>query len=197
MNTDFKKVMSERTDEELIVIVTVEKDNYQPLAIVAAEEEIKKRNIDPMTIEKVAGDLKGKKEKTKYFETRRVRSITRLIHFVVDSIAFILVTMILSFIVGIFFQPTDRFLMTILGYLLLTSGFFGYYVFMETKYQKTIGKFITKTTVITKDGEKPTMENIIRRTFYRLLPFDRLSFLFAINGFHDRLSDTLLIKDEN
>ena len=32
MNTDFKNVMSKRTDEELIKIVTVDRNKYQPLA---------------------------------------------------------------------------------------------------------------------------------------------------------------------
>jgi uncharacterized RDD family membrane protein YckC len=80
---------------------------------------------------------------------------------------------------------------------MLAAAFFGYYVIMETKYQKTIGKFITKTTVVTKDGAKPEIGDIVRRTFCRLIPFDRISFMFTKNGFHDRLSDTIIIKDKS
>jgi uncharacterized RDD family membrane protein YckC len=87
--------------------------------------------------------------------------------------------------------------MTLIGYLMLAVGFFGYYVIMETKYQKTIGKYITKTKVVNKNGTKPEVGDIVRRTFCRLIPFDRISFLFTANGFHDRLSDTTIIKDEN
>jgi uncharacterized RDD family membrane protein YckC len=105
--------------------------------------------------------------------------------------------MIFAFILGLFINPTDQGLMTILGYLMLTASFFGYYVFMETKYQKTIGKFITKTKVVNKNGTRPEVGDIVRRTFCRLIPFDRISFLFTQNGFHDRLSDTTIIKDEN
>ena len=53
MNSDFKDVMSKRTDEELIKIVTVDRNKYQPLAIESAEEEIKNRNIDNAKIEKI------------------------------------------------------------------------------------------------------------------------------------------------
>lgn len=41
----FKAVMEQKDDVELIKIVTAEKKDYQPEAIFAAEEEIKKRNI--------------------------------------------------------------------------------------------------------------------------------------------------------
>jgi hypothetical protein len=192
MNTDFKDVMSKRTDEDLIKIVTVDRDGYQPLAVEAAEEEIKKRNIDLTTIEQVKVELTAKIEEQKEFDSKKVSSMIRFIHFIVDTIAFIIVTMILAFILGLFINPTDQRLMTILGYLMFGLGFFSYYVFMETKYQKTIGKFITKTKIVNKNGTKPGIGDIVRRTFCRLIPFDRVSFLFTANGFHDRLSDTTI-----
>ena len=197
MNTDFKDVMSKRTDEDLIRIITVDRDGYQPLAIEAAEEEIKKRNIDTTKIEQVKVDLTAKIEKQKEFDSKEVGSLTRFIHFIIDTILFVILTMIFAFILGLFINSTDQGLMSILVYLMLAAGFFGYYVFMETKYQKTIGKFITKTKVVNKNGTKPEVGDIVRRTFCRLIPFDRISFLFTSNGFHDRLSDTTIIKDEN
>jgi uncharacterized RDD family membrane protein YckC len=66
---------------------------------------------------------------------------------------------------------------------------------MEIKFQKTIGKFITKTKVVKLNGEKPESSDIISRTFCRLIPFDRVSFLFMKNGIHDFLSKTKVIKD--
>ncbi len=50
MKNEFKQVMSERTDEELIKIVTTERDGYNPIAIEAAESEVEKRNIDTTDI---------------------------------------------------------------------------------------------------------------------------------------------------
>jgi len=197
MNTDFKDVMSKRTDEDLIKIVTVDRDGYQPLAVEAAEAEIKKRNIDTTKIEEVKTDFTAKIEEQKEFDSKKVSSLTRFIHFIVDTIAFFIVTMIFAFILGLFINPTDQSIMTLIGYLMLAVGFFGYYVFMETKYQKTIGKFITKTKVVNKNGTRPEVGDIVRRTICRLIPFDRISFLFTANGFHDRLSDTTIIKDEN
>lgn len=197
MNTDFKDAMSKRTDEELIKIVTVGRDGYQPLAVETAENEIKNRGIDTTTIEQVKLDLTTKAEEQKQFDDKKVTATTRFINFIVDTIAFFIVAIILSYILDLFVSTTDQSVMTMVAYLMFAIGFFGYYVFMETKYQKTIGKFITKTTVVTKDGSKPEVGDIVRRTFCRLLPFDRVSFLFTQNGFHDRLSNTTIIKDEN
>jgi hypothetical protein len=43
-------------------------------------------------------------------------------------------------------------------------------------------------------GRKTSINDIMRRTFCRLIPFDRLSFLFMENGIHDGLSNTRVIK---
>ena len=192
MNTDFTEEMSKRTDEELINIVTVERDGYQPLAVEAAEEEIRKRNIDTTKIEQVKSDLTAKIEENKRFDAKKVNSLTRFINFIVDTVIWLLIAAVLTFPLN----AKDSTQMLI-GYLILLVSFIVYYTLMETKYKKTIGKFITKTRVVNKDGTNPTTGDILRRTFCRLIPFDRVSFLFTPNGFHDRLSDTTIIRDEN
>jgi hypothetical protein len=45
MNTDYTKVMSQRTDRQLAEILTSKKNDYQPDAIIAAEQEFQKRNL--------------------------------------------------------------------------------------------------------------------------------------------------------
>ena len=192
MNSDFKDVMSKRTDEELIKIVTVDRNKYQPLAIESAEEEIKNRNIDNAKIEKVNAELTTKIEEKKIFDSKKISSLSRFIHFIVDTIVWFLIVAILTFSLN----TNDDFQMLI-GYLIFFSSYFVYYVFMETKYQKTVGKFITKTKVVKSNGTKPEFGDIVRRTFCRLIPFDRISFLFTQNGFHDRFSETTIIRDEN
>jgi uncharacterized RDD family membrane protein YckC len=192
MNTDFKDVMSKRTDDELIQIVTVDKNKYQPLAIEAAEEEIKKRNIDTTKIEQVKVDLTTKITEQEEFEANKVSSSTRFINFIIDTIVWFIIVAILTNPIN-----TKSPIQMLFGYFLFFACYIGYYVFMETKYQKTIGKFITKTKVVNKNGTKPKVGDVLRRTFCRLIPFDRISFLFTATGFHDRLSDTTIIKDVN
>ena len=44
--------------------------------------------------------------------------------------------------------------------------------------------------------KKPEQSDIISRSFCRLIPFDRVSFLFTKNGIHDFLSKTKVVKDK-
>lgn len=196
MKQDFTEVMSKRTDEELIEIVKVKRDDYQPEAVEAAEKELQKRQINPDQIEQVQQELTEKETKKKEFDSSKVASWTRLIHFIVDLIGFFLTAMILSLVVDLLIPTSDQTTIGLTGYLLMLVSFFLYYVFMEYKYQKTIGKFLTKTKVVMSDGRKPELNEIFIRTACRLIPLDRISFLFTRNGFHDRLSNTTVIKDE-
>lgn len=196
MKQDFTEVMSKRTDEELIEIVKVKRDDYQPEAVEAAEKELQKRQVNTDQIEQVQRELTEKETKKKEFDSSKVASWTRLIHFIVDLIGFFLTAMILSLVVDLLVPTSDQTTIGLIGYLLMLVSFFLYYVFMEYKYQKTIGKFLTKTKVVMSDGRKPELNEIFIRTACRLIPFDRISFLFTRNGFHDRLSNTTVIKDE-
>jgi uncharacterized RDD family membrane protein YckC len=59
---------------------------------------------------------------------------------------------------------------------------------------RTIGKYITKTKVVLKDGSKPKVSDIILRSLCRLIPFDALSFLGSEGrGWHDSVSDTYVV----
>jgi uncharacterized RDD family membrane protein YckC len=196
MKQDFTEVMSKRTDEELIEIVKLKRDDYQPEAVQAAEKELELREVNPDQIEIVKQELTEKETKQREFDSGKVTSWTRLIHFVVDLIAFFLTAVILGFILDLFMPTPSQATMSLIVYGLFIIAFFLYFVFMEYKFQKTIGKFLTKTKVVMNDGRKPELSDILIRTACRLLPLDRISFLFTRNGFHDRLSNTIVIKDE-
>ena len=195
MENEFAKVMSERTDEELIKIVTVERGSYNPTAIEAADAEVVKRNIDTSEFEKTREKAIAEKEQKEKVDSNVVSSGTRFVNFLIDFIVWLVLAFIISFIIGLFIQPTDQGMISLIGYILIFGTFIAYYALMEIKFQKTIGKFVTKTKVVKMNGEKPTDGDIITRTFCRLIPFDRLSFLFVKNGIHDFLSKTKVVKD--
>jgi len=195
MENEFKEVMSKRTDEELIKIVTIQKDDYNPDAVKAAELEIEKRKIDNQYFEETKEKITVEKKQIEKVDTNVVNSGIRFLNFLIDFIVIMILALIISFIIGLLVQPTDPALIQIIGYVLILGTFFGYYGIMEIKFQKTLGKFITKTKVVKMDGEKPENGDIITRTFCRLIPFDQISFLFTKNGFHDLLSKTKVIKD--
>ncbi len=195
MENKFKEVMSKRTDEELIKILTIHKEDYEPDAVKAAELEIEKRKIDIQSFEKIKEKLLAEKKQIEKVDKNVVNPGIRFLNFLIDFIVVMILAFIISFIVGIFVHPTDQGVIQIVGYIIVLGTFIGYYAIMETKFQKTIGKFVTKTKVVKTDGEKPENGDIIARTFYRLIPFDQISFIFTKNGLHDFLSKTKVIKD--
>ena len=71
-NTDFTEVMAKHTDKELIIIASLDRNGYQPLAVVAAEEEIKKRNISTTKIEQILKrELRKRKREDKEAEQEK------------------------------------------------------------------------------------------------------------------------------
>ena len=196
MENEFSQVMSERTDDELIKIVTAERDKYNPIALEAADAEIEKRNIDTATFETIKELAQIQKVHKQKVDSNAVSSGIRFVNFLADFVIWMFMAVIVIFLVGLIVEPATQGVVSVFGWLFLLLSYLGYYCFMEIKFQKTIGKFITRTKVVRMDGEKPSDSDIIVRTFCRLIPFDRLSFLFAKHGFHDLLSKTTVVKDK-
>jgi uncharacterized RDD family membrane protein YckC len=71
-----------------------------------------------------------------------------------------------------------------------------YYIPLEYFMGKTIGKMITRTKVVTRDGEKAELGDIVIRNLARIIPFDALSF-FSENpvGWHDKAGNTIVVDD--
>ncbi|MDO7174239.1 RDD family protein [Mariniflexile sp. AS56] len=197
MENEFTKVMSERTDEDLIKIVTVERERYNPTAIEAADAEIEKRNIDTSEFEKIREKATTEKEQKQKVDSNVVGSGIRFVNFIIDFFVWLILAFIISFIIGLFIPVTaeSQGILTLFVYALFFGTFIAYYAILEIKFQKTIGKFVTKTKVVKMNGEKPENGDIITRSFCRLIPFDRISFLFVKNGIHDYLSKTKVVKD--
>lgn len=195
IDNNFSAAMSKRNDEELIRIVTVERGDYQLSAVEAAENEIKKRGINTAKFEELKSIVASKFEEQKVLETSIVSSWTRLLHLIVDSVAFILLSMILSFVITTFFKTKDQTIWNGTEYAIIIISFFVYYIFMEHKFQRTLGKFISKTRVVMKDGQRAQLGDIIRRTCFRLIPLDQFSYLFTRIGFHDYLSNTTVVRE--
>ena len=78
--------------------------------------------------------------------------------------------------------------------LIVLPTFWGYYIFTEYKFQRTLGKLLTKTKVVSSTGEKPTILQIIFRTLSRSIPFEYFSYFVTVEGVHDRLSKTRVVK---
>lgn len=195
MENNFTKIMSSRTDEELIKIVTVDSGKHQELAIETAKKEIELRNIDETKFREVSEKVEVQKLKLEKVENNSVSSLIRFVNFVID---FVVIFIFYGMIVPSFEQFLNLSSQTqLIIYRMGTLAIFFaiYYIPFEHKYQKTLGKIITKTKVVNLEGEKAVLGDIISRTFCRLIPFDRFSFFFTRNGFHDAISKTKVIKD--
>jgi len=72
-----------------------------------------------------------------------------------------------------------------------------YWILLEYFLGKTLAKFITRTSVIAKNGGKPGFWKIVGRTLCRQIPFEPFSFLGSTPvGWHDSLSGTRVVRDE-
>ena len=82
-------------------------------------------------------------------------------------------------------------------YMLLASSIrlIIYYTFYEAVLGATPGKLLTETRVLNEDGTKPSFGSILTRTLSRLVPFEPFSF-FANDGWHDKWSDTIVVKEK-
>jgi uncharacterized RDD family membrane protein YckC len=195
MENSFAEKMSYKTNEELIKIVTIDRSKYQELAIEAANKEIELRNIDEIRLKEVTEKVALEKQKLEAVENNSVSSSIRFVNFLID---FVVIYIFYGLVVPNFEQfltLTSKAELIIYRIGTLILFFAIYYIPFEYKYQKTLGKIITKTKVVNFEGQKPELGDIVSRTFCRLIPFDRFSFFFTRNGFHDAISKTKVIKD--
>lgn len=83
-----------------------------------------------------------------------------------------------------------------ISYLITFGIFFAYYIFMEGGKGKTIGKMVTKTKVITTDGTPMTYGKAALRTVCRIVPFEFISVFLDTSMWHDKWSNTRVVKDK-
>lgn len=123
----------------------------------------------------------------------------RFIHFVIDYlfVSFLLLPL-LGALIGIVSALTgvDRSSMNkILSYrLLLGAGtMILYYILFEYFLNKTIGKFLTRSIVVTETDTKPSFKSCVLRTLIRFVPFEAFSILSSDSKmWHDKWTKTVV-----
>ena len=109
----------------------------------------------------------------------------RLTNYIID----ILIISFITICIDLMLDSIDVFITSFYFVMFL------YYLAFEAYNGQTIGKRITKTEVINKNGTKPSFLKLVFRSFLRLIPIDSLSYLFGSEqGFHDKISSTRLVK---
>lgn len=124
----------------------------------------------------------------------------RFLNYIIDVIVslILLVFVIIAFdILGLFMGVgsflNNEIVIQIISLLVMVL----YYTVMEISFGKSIGKFLTRTQVVTmEEGVRPSLGKIVGRSFARLIPFDAVSFLFS-GGWHDTLTGTVVVNDDS
>ncbi len=121
----------------------------------------------------------------KYQENQIASKLIRFVNFIIDII---LITLISATISVQNNDPNNSSLLLV---------FIGYYILLELLFGKTIGKFITKTSVKNLYGKKLTFRIILGRTLTRLIPLEAFTLLFdgKADAWHDRFSSTIVVSD--
>jgi uncharacterized RDD family membrane protein YckC len=123
----------------------------------------------------------------------------RFLNALIDGILFQIIAVVVGLVLGASGKVTAEDLAAaerspLLLNLVSILVWVAYYVAMESTTGATVGKMLTGTRVIAADGSKPTMKQIIGRSFARLIPFEAFSFLGSKpNGWHDTLSKTRVV----
>jgi uncharacterized RDD family membrane protein YckC len=123
---------------------------------------------------------------------RAVDKGVRAGNFIIDLVAYVIVFVLIAWPIAFVFPGLIN---KDANFNILASiVFFLYYFLSELFYGKTIGKVLTGTVVVDKNGNRPTVFKLFIRTLMRLFPFEVISFLLSHTGLHDLISSTIVIK---
>ena len=119
----------------------------------------------------------------------------RFINTIIDSVGSMIFMFLLIVIIGLIgsISVIDHINELVLSYFLM----FLYYFVQEALWGRTLGKLITRTKVLTYEGDKPSFIQIVGRTLVRFVPFEAFSFLGGNGlprGWHDSWSGTKVIS---
>lgn len=124
------------------------------------------------------------------------RFINHIIDYIIVTIISGTLNVLLILISPDLAEETNEKKYTILSYgISLTIFFLYFFIFESNANGKTIGKYVTKTSVVTPKGNQPTTSQIAKRTLCRFIPFDAFSFLFSDSGWHDSIPDLYVVSD--
>ena len=77
--------------------------------------------------------------------------------------------------------------------LIATGILLGYYLFFESLWSRTPGKWMLGTKVESASGGRPSFGQVLGRTLCRLIPFEPLSLLGKGVGWHDTIPKTRVV----
>lgn len=128
----------------------------------------------------------------------------RFANLMVDTVAVYASIFLVSFLLGILSSIFGIDLITFLvevspmaaiwRLLMSYAIYVGYYTLCEGASKgRTLGKLVTRTKVVTEDGEPISWNLAFKRSLCRIIPFETLSG-FGGNPWHDSMTKTCVVK---
>lgn len=120
----------------------------------------------------------------------------RLVNLLIDYLAIFSMFFVLGIVMGLIGQAEllEKITDGLLGQVVFFIFSLAYYTVMEGLFGRTLGKMLTRTRVVTDEGTHPSFGTILKRSIWRFIPFDALSFLGNAYGWHDSRSDTMVVR---
>lgn len=150
-----------------------------------------------------AGELVSvEKNMFRYKEVPFVSGWPRFGHFLLDRVFYSIAEALFGGALGLILGLTGKghwiegggeMAITIFSILVLYPG---YYLILEASTQSSLAKLILKRVVVDEYGEKPTFNQILARSYSRIVPFEALSCL-GNTGWHDNWSKTYVIRKQD
>ncbi len=129
----------------------------------------------------------------------------RFVNHIIDYILTLALGFVTGLVVGLmqtqnsfYYSERDAVLQELYYNLLGVFVFILYYTLTEYYFKgKSIGKFVTKTRVVRRNGGELTFLRCLGRSCARIIPFDAFSIFFRDDNlmWHDSLSDTMVVDD--
>lgn len=130
----------------------------------------------------------------------------RFANYIIDILAFYALVFVIGFIYGAILlsgattmdgtelDEGNAGAATLMIYVIAFGLVIGYYTVMEaTTNGRTIGKFVTGTQALQKDGSRITWQKAFVRSLVRLVPLEPLVALFT-EPWHDSWTNTVVVK---
>jgi uncharacterized RDD family membrane protein YckC len=135
----------------------------------------------------------------RYKEVPYVTGWARFGHYLLDLLFYYIASFFFGMILGVIMIATHSLgllegplgsLLNLLFYLILYPGM---YIIMEGSTQASLAKLILGRVVVNEYGEKPTFQQILGRSYARVVPFEPFS-CFGNTGWHDDWSKTYVLR---
>jgi len=151
-------------------------------------------------------DALGNRQRIKvdYIAKRLVKTVDagpRFGHFIIDGICYNILFYIIDYLFEVIInvanlQVVINLTFALIGAIILLLLYPAFYFVCEYFWQRTPGKFLTKTIVIDEYGNKPSLRQLALRSLVRLVPFEAFSCLGNNSyGWHDKWSHTYVVTD--